>query len=371
MRKNIAVNATALISGGGLSILKQFIDNRDNNFYHIFIAEGVVFDYDSYDNVKFWLIPSKNIFERIYWDSFGLRKFLRKRKIKISLAISLQNTTMNVGKAPQIVYLHQGLCLADKKWSFLKKTERSYAFYKHIYPLFILLHHSRKVSFVVQTQWMKDALSLKFQIPFESIYNIKPDVLRSDMCLESTVNEKNIIFYPSTGEKFKNHEIIFLALSKIQKTIGLSESFKFVVTFKKHDFLEIQKLSDKYSNLTNNIEFVGKLSYEDVNRYYRECKAVVFPSQIESFGLPLIEAASYGKKILALDTPFSKEVLEGYEGVVYLPNQVDDWAKNICKLIKNDQQEQFSSFKPSFKKTWKSFFNLVNQIQRKHLDVQK
>lgn len=44
------------------------------------------------------------------------------------------------------------------------------------------------------------------------------------------------------------------------------------------------------------------------------CKsALIFPSYIETVGLPLVEAMSVGAVILAADCEYAHEVLDGYE----------------------------------------------------------
>ena len=45
--------------------------------------------------------------------------------------------------------------------------------------------------------------------------------------------------------------------------------------------------------------------------------SLVFPSYIESFGLPLAEARAMGTVIFASDCPFSREVLAGYENAYF------------------------------------------------------
>lgn len=44
---------------------------------------------------------------------------------------------------------------------------------------------------------------------------------------------------------------------------------------------------------------------------------LLFPSYIETFGLPLLEARMSGSPILASDCPFSHEILDDYDGVSY------------------------------------------------------
>ena len=44
---------------------------------------------------------------------------------------------------------------------------------------------------------------------------------------------------------------------------------------------------------------------------------LLFPSYIETFGLPLLEAKTIGSPIIASDTPFSKEITSNYNNVNY------------------------------------------------------
>lgn len=47
-------------------------------------------------------------------------------------------------------------------------------------------------------------------------------------------------------------------------------------------------------------------------RFYREAGALVIPSQIEGFGLPLVEAAHWGRPVIASDIPVFREIGEGF-----------------------------------------------------------
>lgn len=47
----------------------------------------------------------------------------------------------------------------------------------------------------------------------------------------------------------------------------------------------------------------------DLGFAYEHCHALIFSSIAEGFGIPMIEAASYGKPAIAYDTPIAREVL--------------------------------------------------------------
>lgn len=64
------------------------------------------------------------------------------------------------------------------------------------------------------------------------------------------------------------------------------------------------------------LHFVGRLSHEELTRFWARSQAVYFPSDLESFGFPLAEARAVGKPVIAQDTPQNREIagpaLRGY-----------------------------------------------------------
>lgn len=60
--------------------------------------------------------------------------------------------------------------------------------------------------------------------------------------------------------------------------------------------------------LAERIRILGEVRYAEVRRYYRHAEAFVFPSYLETFGHPLLEAMASGLPLLAADTPVSREI---------------------------------------------------------------
>ena len=85
------------------------------------------------------------------------------------------------------------------------------------------------------------------------------------------------------------------------------------------------------------IKLIGKISYEKVLEYYKSSDLLVFPSYLETLGLPLLEAQQFNLKILAVNLPYSKEVLENYENVDFLDQKnILEWEKKIKSNIKRE-----------------------------------
>ncbi|WP_236300697.1 glycosyltransferase, partial [Enterobacter bugandensis] len=87
---------------------------------------------------------------------------------------------------------------------------------------------------------------------------------------------------------------------------------------------------------------------------------IVFPSYIESYGLPLIEAASLGKKIICSDLPYSRDVLSGYEGAIFVDyNSEIDWAQEIHTALQQGSDYHYKKFENDSRSSWPQFFELL------------
>jgi glycosyltransferase involved in cell wall biosynthesis len=60
--------------------------------------------------------------------------------------------------------------------------------------------------------------------------------------------------------------------------------------------------------LAERIEIVGEVPYADVKAYYTGASLFVFPSYLETFGHPLLEAMASGVPIVAADVPVFREI---------------------------------------------------------------
>lgn len=81
-----------------------------------------------------------------------------------------------------------------------------------------------------------------------------------------------------------------------------------------------------------NIVYTGFVSDSQLAWLYQNCQAYVFPSLMEGFGLPGLEAMSYGAPVVSSNTTSLPEV-HGDASVYFDPTSVDDMAKKIDQVI--------------------------------------
>jgi len=368
-RKIIFVNATALISGGGLSTIKQFLENipEDINFNYIIFCSDKSLERDfNKINTQYVFPKYKTGLSRIYWDMFGLKQWSHDNGLRPDLIISLQNTTINFDNEsiPQISYVMQAIPFVNKKWNLFKKNERTLWFYKNIYPYFMSMFLGKKHFVVTQSKWIRSEFSNKFNFPIEKIFPIRPIVNLSELSVKKEFpNDEFTIFCPSSPFIYKNNVEIANALIYLNSHKKNISKFKIYITFDKGSDKELLNIIIKYK-LEKNFSFIGRITYNEMLSYYNGCNLVVFPSYLETFGLPLLEAASFGKPIIAANEDYAQEVIGNYEGAKLLKiHSPEKWGKAI--LNESNNSMIYNKYKANFKESWKYFFELIENILNK------
>ena len=121
-------------------------------------------------------------------------------------------------------------------------------------------------------------------------------------------------------------------MGELKKEVpNLNEKLECIFTFSSGENLKLDKLIKKYQ-LENIVKLIGKIPYEKVLCYYKSSDLMIFPSYIETLGLPLIEAQYFNLVILVLDLPYTRELLERYNNFSIFDR---DLKLKIFSLLKN------------------------------------
>jgi glycosyltransferase involved in cell wall biosynthesis len=117
--------------------------------------------------------------------------------------------------------------------------------------------------------------------------------------------------YVASGEPHKNHCNLVEAWTLLAKE-GIRPGL--FLTLDKDRFRELcgwieEKVRDFRLNVTN----VGSISAQDLERIYEEALALIYPSNFEALGLPLIEARCAGLPILASEMDYVRDAVDPEE----------------------------------------------------------
>lgn len=372
MNKTIVINATAARTSGALTILKDFMSYvySANDQYHIFhlltTTDGI---FKSSENVFVHELPVQKWSTRLLWDRSGFQKWCIKNKINPDCVISLQNTCPRLTGALRavklLVYYHQQLPLSKYQWKLHKKDERTLFLYAHFYGYFVN-RWNRNAEYVVQLPSVKELFCKKFKnISPEKVHVIRPNFPDIDVCSVYTKDiepGKKVFIYPATPHEYKNHKIVLDAIELLKTEIEKIDN-KIKIIFTVDPESKIAKEINERS-LNSVVECIGSIPYEELLSYYKCCDGLLFPSKIESFGLPLIEAAMFGVPVIAANLPYAQEVLEGYEGAFFADtDNVQEWKNLIQKLISSDKK--YNPLKQKKENSWKEFLEIMNSLLNK------
>ena len=145
--------------------------------------------------------------------------------------------------------------------------------------------------------------------------------------------ESKFILYVSTIETRKNHKVLIDAyLLGLKRKIELPNLVLIGMQGWGTDQLIKKINSDPY--LSNKIFILNSVEDTFLVKFYKSSLFCVYPSFYEGWGLPVVEAASFGKLTLCSNTPSLKEA-----GGVYMkyinPSKPDQWLQSIDLYSKN------------------------------------
>ncbi|EDL7711499.1 glycosyltransferase family 1 protein, partial [Salmonella enterica] len=340
--------------------LRQFIEQASINKNNFIIFVPSTLALPNYENITYVKTAPKGWLKRIYWDWIGCKKFIKRESLRVKKVICLQNSSMNV-PYPQIIYLHQPIPFSNIDFFFKEFNLNNFKLllYKKFYAIFIFKFINKQSIFVVQTEWMKSSLLNRCRnLNVKQVVVLRPDIKLFEARLDNKEISKNTLLYPATALSYKNHLVILKSLTLLKKQFGIND-IKFQVTFDKGQY----KVFDRYvyeNDLSTNIEYLGVISYIELQKKYLSASLVVFPSYIESYGLPLIEAAILGKRIICSDLPYARDVLNNYEGGIFVKyNDENNWANVIYDVLTNKSCTQIRPYENDNCSSWPRFFDLI------------
>ncbi|WP_170254251.1 glycosyltransferase [Nocardioides szechwanensis] len=301
--------------GGAMSVLSDFYDElvatqRPGKVYLVH-STGQFRSTESVRVLKYsW--PKRNWIFRLAFDLFMAPMLIGVTRAE--RVVSLQNLMVPFTGKPQTLLVHTPLPFVDVRFAF-REAPLLWVYQRIMAPAILYSIRHCELT-IVQTRWMREAVLARTGAPSESVQVIPPAVPQTrtkgrDSGVPATAPT---FFYPASDVVYKNHALVVEAVEQLQ-TMGLS-GFTVIFTLTGNESTRIVELKRRSESLSLPIRYVGTMSREEALDKISK-SVLVFPSYVETFGLPLLEARQAGCLILATDLPFAREVLAGYERAEY------------------------------------------------------
>lgn len=342
MKKIIVISAVNLVEGGTFNILLQCLNYLEsflasNNLYYrvialvnkksLFVENNSLIEYIEIPKAKkSWINRLK--FE--YFDSFKLSKELNP-----FLWLSLHDITPHVKSEILVTYCHNSTPFHKTSFRELQFSYKVFLFtlfYKYIYRINI----KRNAFIIVQQDWLREAFSSTFNIDKKKIIVSYPSTPLVEVGSNSISrdNKDMIFFYPSLARPFKNFEIICEAV-RLLNFKGV-KGFKVYLTLDGSENAYAKWVVEKY-NQFDNVKFLGLLTFEGVKNIYKETDCLIFPSKLETWGLPISEFSVYNRPMILSDIPYAHETAANSSLVSFFnPEDALELANRMEAVINGD-----------------------------------
>ena len=337
MKSNVIIYAVGIYKGGGLQVLKEFIQSN-KNFYYIFDSR---LDPIHYNVVKNFKIVKQGLVN-IILTQLQLKK-LKKNIIFINglpPLIKLESNTfvlyqnLNIFPPKNLLSLYMWIFSTD----FLR-----FIFFKFgrlkVQTWFVLSEEAFQ-ALSKNLGFYQNIVKLFF---FEVYKNNKKYKKYYDF------------IYPADLKRHKNHDKIINALINLSKQ-NIKPSFLFTLTnkeMKKINFPDLKKKINihNFDDFNNRSKFIKKM---------QQSKCLFFPSEQETIGLPIIEGYNNNLLVATSNRNYAKQFIE--PDALFNINSnlsIQTYIKNIYQnKIKKKKNKKIKNLEFFLKK--RDFFQILN-----------
>lgn len=317
VQKHIVISAVNIRKGGTLTVLLDCLKYLSSSTHTCTTALVHSKELINIPGIEYIEIPwsTKSWLHRLWCEYVTMYK-ISKTLLPVDLWFSLHDTTPRVQARRQAVYCHTSFPFMKLKWQDWFMDAKI--------PLFRLLTRfayqinvQRNKYLVVQQQWMRESLSRLIGFPQEKIIVAPPAFNLPDFPDSPRDTEIPLFLYPATADCHKNFETLCKAAELLQNTLN-TPPFKLVLTIDGSENHYAARIKSRFKHVRS-IDFHGYMSKQELYEYYAKASCLVFPSRVETWGLPISEFKPTGKPMILADLPYAHESAQGAQKVVFFP----------------------------------------------------
>ena len=365
IKRHLVISAVNIRKGGTLTVLcdcLRYLSSQDGFRVTALVHDRSLCDYPG---IEYIVIPwsTKSWLHRLWCEYHTMGK-ISKQLAPVDLWFSLHDTTPRVEASRQAVYCHNSFPLLTISWKDFKMNYKI--------PLFSLLSKyayrfnvNKNNYLVVQQEWMRVALSYLIPFPAQKIIVSPPAFLQPVLEDRSKKEPIPIFIYPAIPDVHKNIETLCFASRLIEFRLGKGR-FRTLITVDGSENKYARWLRTRFGQVPS-IEFCGRLDQKELFSYYERAACLVFPSRVETWGLPISEFLPTGKPMILADRPYARETAAGASSVAFfLYNDAYTLSLRMQDVIEG-RTHAFSSVRPRHPKApyaqdWQQLFQmLINQ----------
>jgi glycosyltransferase involved in cell wall biosynthesis len=188
---------------------------------------------------------------------------------------------------------------------------------------------------------------------------------KSPSAVSSTppMNSPYFVFL-STIEPRKNHYLILLVWKKLVEKFANDAPTLVIIGRRGWECENTVDLLERSVMLKNHVIELSNCTDDQLSDYLYHARALIFPSFVEGFGLPLIEAILHKTPVIASNLEVFREIAGDIPEYID-PIDTKGWEKMIVEYmyeasqLRKEQLKRIDGFKPP---TWANHFEKVNDF---------
>lgn len=361
-RPLVVISGVNLVEAGPLSVIKDAVKIFHANFIKDYRLIILVYDKNLYEELSLdkaeileFRYPKKLWLLRVWFEY--VHSYFLSKKLKPYFWFAIHDMTPNVKCTYQAVYCHNPA--AFYKLNFREiMFEKSLIFFQLFYKLFykINIRHNRYV--IVQQNWLRKVFKEKLKA--KNVIVAYPNIAITN----HTKNVSNgvcvpIFIFPSLARVFKNFEVLLQAGEILSKT---NSNFEIIITISGTENKYAAYLKNKFHHVKQ-VKFIGVQSRTKVFELYAESSCLIFPSKLETWGLPVTEMKSFNKPIFIAKQPYAYETVGNYNKVCFFDSDNPNQLAQLMKALMEDtiiyDRTDFKEPEQPFITNWSDLFSLL------------
>lgn len=329
-KPTLVVSAPNLVEGGPLRILRdcaETLAGMTDRVTPVVVLNdaSLIPDYPGVSKIveprakRSWL-------RRMLYEQFGAARIARG--VGADIWLSLHDITSNVVVPRKIVYCHNPSPFYDLS---LREAllEPKFAMFNFFYEKLYSLRIRSNDTVIVQQDWLNREFERRFGPP--RVVTAWPLVKPPEAAPAASTGPARVFFYPAFPRVFKNFEVICDAVRLLSRDPAWSGEVRITLDGSENRYA--REIARRAADLPA-IKLIGLQDKTAMAAQYDQADVVLFPSKLETWGLPISEARELGKRILLADLPFAHEALGTYDGATFLdPGRPDLWAQAMRAAV--------------------------------------
>ena len=339
---NIAINTLSVTpQRGGVktyltNLIKKLAEVDRNNIYYLFVSpiNETLFDIKK-ENFKEIYFPlySDNRILRIMLEQLLIPFYIKKHKIDV--LFSPGNFATIFPGCKQVLVIQGPLTIREIREKYApKEISWMQGFY---YNIMLPISARKADKIIAVSNDIKKHLLNQVKIPEQKIQVIYEGVDLN--FLKSSVDEpphpKPYILFLSTLFKYKNADKLLMAFAKLKNERKIPHTLVVVGRDPRNEMEKLKRIVDE-EKLSDYVIFTGAVPHEKIAPLYKNADVFVYPSSVETFGLPVLEAMACGTPVVASNRMSVPEVA-GDAALIVDPDNIGEMAEAIYRVITDEK----------------------------------